>query len=83
MMTLAFQPFQIGHPNCRWTKSATIGDPNNGNSDGSLRLTATVLNSQALKWWLLGFGDQVEVLGPEPLRAWFAEVANNLAARYR
>jgi len=52
-------------------------------SDGSLRLTATVLNSRALKWWLLGFGDQVEVIGPEPLRAWFAEVANNLAARYR
>ena len=35
-----------------------------------------------LRWWLLGFGDQVEVLEPEHLRAEFAEIARSLHDMY-
>ena len=45
-------------------------------------LTATVPDSSEIRWWLLGFGDQVEVLGPKKLRAEFARVANNLKSFY-
>jgi predicted DNA-binding transcriptional regulator YafY len=34
-----------------------------------LLVTATVLDSAQLQWWLLGLGDLVEVLEPESLRA--------------
>jgi predicted DNA-binding transcriptional regulator YafY len=43
---------------------------------------ATVADTQQLRWWLLGFGDKVEVLGPAGLRAEFAALAARLAARY-
>ena len=45
-------------------------------------ITATVPDSMELRWWLLSFGDEVEVLGPPALRAWFCEVAGNLAGYY-
>jgi predicted DNA-binding transcriptional regulator YafY len=37
-------------------------------ADGSMLVTATVLDTSELHWWLLGFGDQVEVLEPENIR---------------
>jgi predicted DNA-binding transcriptional regulator YafY len=43
---------------------------------------ATVPNTSELRWWLLGFGDRVEVLGPPTLRAEFRAVAFELARRY-
>jgi len=46
------------------------------------RLTATVKDTQELRWWLLGFGDGVEVLEPENLRAEFAAMASGLAMIY-
>ncbi len=46
------------------------------------RLTATVANTEQLRWWLLGFGELVEVLAPVELRAEFAARAAALAARY-
>ena len=45
-------------------------------------ITATVPDSMELRWWLLSFGDEVEVLGPPALRAWFGEVAGNLVGYY-
>ena len=39
-------------------------------NDGRVELQATVLDSQQLRWWILGFGDKVEVIKPEPLRKW-------------
>jgi predicted DNA-binding transcriptional regulator YafY len=36
----------------------------NAERDGWVRITATVKDSQQLRWWLLGFGGQVEVVGP-------------------
>lgn len=50
--------------------------------DGRVRVTATVADTHQLRWWLLGFGDRVEVAGPAPLRAEFARVAATLAERY-
>lgn len=50
--------------------------------DGRVRLTASVNETAELNWWLLGFGDQVEVIAPRRLRASFAETARNLCARY-
>ena len=50
-------------------------------SDGWL-LQATVSNSYQLHWWLRGYGERVEVLGPKSLRVEFAESAIATANRY-
>ncbi len=36
--------------------------------DGRVRVTATINITQSIKWWLLGFGDQVEVIKPKAFR---------------
>ncbi|KPK51655.1 MAG: hypothetical protein AMS22_10550 [Thiotrichales bacterium SG8_50] len=46
-------------------------------------LQATVTDSSELRWWLLGFGDGVEVIAPKALREEFAAIANRLARQYR
>jgi predicted DNA-binding transcriptional regulator YafY len=46
-------------------------------------LRATVENTAELRWWLLGFGELVEVLDPADLRSEFRERAAALAARYQ
>ncbi|MBL8474291.1 MAG: WYL domain-containing protein, partial [Rhodocyclaceae bacterium] len=50
--------------------------------DGRLRITAGVLLTQQLEWWLLGFGDAVEVLAPPALRAHMAARLREAARRY-
>ena len=37
-------------------------------NDGWVRIEATVTETSQLHWWLLGFGDQVEVVAPAALR---------------
>lgn len=44
---------------------------------------ATVADSAQLRWWLLGFGDYVEVVRRKKLRMEFEKIANNLAGTYR
>lgn len=39
--------------------------------DGCLRVTATVADTEELRWWLRGYGEAVEVLEPGVLRAEF------------
>ncbi len=51
-------------------------------SDDRVRLTATVADTLQLRWWLKGFGAQVEVLGPPELRDEFADEAAKLLRRY-
>jgi predicted DNA-binding transcriptional regulator YafY len=51
--------------------------------DGRTRLQATVRDTLELRWWLLGFGDKVEVLGPKALRDEFAAITRRAAAQYR
>lgn len=36
--------------------------------DGWVRIAATVDDTSQLRWWVLGFGDQVEVVSPHKLR---------------
>lgn len=50
--------------------------------DGRIQVSATVVDTQQLRWWLLGFGDQVEVTAPTSLRTAFAAIARRNAERY-
>jgi predicted DNA-binding transcriptional regulator YafY len=50
--------------------------------DGSLHLTATVPHTRSLIWWLLGFGDGVEVCEPAGLREEIGSIAARMAAAY-
>jgi predicted DNA-binding transcriptional regulator YafY len=49
---------------------------------GRLQLTATVPNTRALVWWLLGFGDGVVIQEPASLREELAGIAQRMAAAY-
>jgi predicted DNA-binding transcriptional regulator YafY len=49
---------------------------------GWMRVQATVPDSAQLRWWLLGFGDQVEVLEPSSLRDEFVKMAQSLHCIY-
>jgi len=51
-------------------------------SDGRMLLTATVQDTNELRWWLLGFGDQIEVMEPIALREYFTEIVGKLACCY-
>jgi predicted DNA-binding transcriptional regulator YafY len=48
-----------------------------------VRVTATVANTPQLEWWLLGFGDAVEVVRPAVLRNRIKEMVSKLALIYR
>lgn len=50
--------------------------------DGRFLLKATVKETSELHWWLLGFGDNVEVIKPKALRKQFAGTFSNLATMY-
>lgn len=50
--------------------------------DGKMEVAATVADSSQLRWWLLGFGDYVEVVRPKKLRMEFEKIATNLAGTY-
>ena len=52
------------------------------NSDGTLDYRATVSGLQEISWWVLGYGDQAEVLGPPELRNMVATRAAKAAALY-
>ncbi len=50
--------------------------------DGSLIYRACVSGIHEIAWWILGYGDQAEVLKPAELRRLVAERAKNMAAIY-
>jgi predicted DNA-binding transcriptional regulator YafY len=50
--------------------------------DNAFRVTATVKETEQLRWWLLGFGDRVEVIQPKSLRQDIAARLQNAARRY-
>lgn len=47
------------------------------------RITATVIDTQPLRWWLLAFGPRVEVLGPPQVREWIARELREAVGLYR
>lgn len=51
-------------------------------ADGSLEYHATVSGLEEIAWWILGYGDQAEVLQPAKLRRLIAQRAKNMAAMY-
>jgi predicted DNA-binding transcriptional regulator YafY len=50
--------------------------------DERIEISATVMESSQLLWWLLGFGSNVEVVGPKELRRTVAEEIERLSRRY-
>jgi predicted DNA-binding transcriptional regulator YafY len=50
--------------------------------DGSLEFRVTVSGLNEIAWWILGYGDQAEVLQPAQLRRLIAQRAQNMAAMY-
>ena len=51
-------------------------------ADGWIRVESTVQDTQQLRWWLLSFGDNVEVVKPKRLRTEFEGISRNLAMKY-
>ncbi len=51
--------------------------------DGRLDFHVTVSGIQEISWWILGYGDQAEVLGPPALRQLVLERCRRLIARYQ
>ena len=47
-----------------------------------VRLRATVADTPQLRWWILAFGEQIEVKAPASLRASLAATAQAMAQRY-
>ncbi len=47
-----------------------------------VQVSATVADTEQLRWWLLGFGSQVEVLEPLELREEFREYSKQMARLY-
>ena len=53
-------------------------------NDGKhVEVTATVDDDETLRWWLLSFADQLEVLGPSELRYFMSESARNTLKMYQ
>jgi predicted DNA-binding transcriptional regulator YafY len=50
--------------------------------DDHLKLTATVINTEQLRWWLLGFGELVEIIAPAQLRESIAQSIHALDCIY-
>jgi proteasome accessory factor B len=49
------------------------------NNDGSVIIEFRVDGLNEIAWWILGYGDQVQVLRPEKLRQKITETARNMA----
>ena len=53
------------------------------NADGGLRFEATVAGWLEVGWWVLGWGDEAEVIEPKELREWVAETARKMVTVYQ
>jgi proteasome accessory factor B len=53
------------------------------NEDGSLDFRVRVAGVREISWWILGYGDQAEVIGPASLRELIAQHATNMSKLYR
>jgi predicted DNA-binding transcriptional regulator YafY len=50
--------------------------------NGQVEVSATVEDDALLRWWLLGFGQNVVVLRPKSLRKWITEETRGMASQY-
>ncbi len=53
------------------------------NEDGSLEFWVRVSGLWEISWWVMGYGDQVEVLHPPQLRKMVLQRAENMLRQYR
>jgi len=51
--------------------------------DERVLLQATVRDTLELRWWLLGFGEKIEVVSPKDLRGEFTIISRRMAERYQ
>jgi len=51
--------------------------------DGRIRLEVNVTDTAALRWWLLGFGDRVEVINPKELRDEIGSMIARMHEKYQ
>jgi predicted DNA-binding transcriptional regulator YafY len=65
---------------CPLSSDQHITEPDEG--EEYVTIKATVQDSRELRWWLLSFGDEAEVIEPPELRAWFKENAEIMASYY-
>jgi proteasome accessory factor B len=63
----------------RWHKTQQLSR----NEDGSLDFRAKVSGIREISWWILGYGDQAEVLAPPELRRLVAQRAEATLGKYR
>ena len=63
----------------QWHSTQQIHD----HADGGLRFEATVAGWLEVGWWVLGWGEEAEVIQPRELREWVAETAAKMIEVYR
>ena len=51
--------------------------------DGRYMLKAKLPDTSQIRWWLLGFGSQVEVIRPTSLRQEFHQTSKSLSKIYK
>lgn len=64
--------FNVAEVNWHSTREVTR------NRDGSATIKFRVDGLDEIIWWILGYGDQVQVLAPKKLREKVLEVAGNI-----
>ena len=76
---LHFEPKVAGNvAEVRWHASQKI----EWNDDGSIDFRVRVNGLGEISWWVLGYGDQVEVIAPPELRERVCDVAKSMVQRY-
>ena len=50
--------------------------------DGKVKIVSSIADTEQLRWWILGFGENVEVLKPKSLRDEFKERSRSLNRLY-
>ncbi len=77
---LHFEPKVAGNvAEVQWHRTQQV----EWNDDGSIEFHARVDGLGEITWWILGYGDQAEVIAPPALRKRVLEAAERLVARYR
>jgi predicted DNA-binding transcriptional regulator YafY len=75
---LRFQPMVAGNvAEVRWHKTQKT----QFNDDGSLDFRVTVSGLGEISWWILGYGEQAEVIQPTQLRKMVADHARRMVER--
>lgn len=64
---------------CRLSEDQRIESSGN---EGWVTVTATTRDTAQLRWWLLGYGENLEVIGPPNLRTWIGQTLEEAAGYY-